>query len=327
MKARAFYLMIGVVLLCAVAASTASDIDNCCFVDRQCRTDQEWVDGYWAFQNNQCHAPASSQPAGGGPAQIDNCCFVDRQCSTDQEWVDGYWAFQNNQCGAPTQSGTQTTPQPTAGVYLPQIDNCCFVDRQCSSDQEWVNGYWAFQRNLCAAPGPSEPIVDQADRVRGALRIEGSARFLERVNAALDLLRARAPEWYAYTVTGYDWILQVPEGTIVRHPTDVRVWLFGQDFPFLGDLIWFAGILVHEACHMHQQRAGLASGAGTGWKSGLVGERECLTRQIEALEVVRPGHSSLPGLRHLLANIDKPEYQWWHGCAYVHHHGDESECD
>ena len=76
-----------------------SNIDNCCFVDRQCHTDQDWTDGYWAFQNNQCPVPAqsltptSSQPVNGAPAQIDNCCFVDRQCSSDQDWAEGYYAY------------------------------------------------------------------------------------------------------------------------------------------------------------------------------------------------------------------------------------------
>ena len=29
----------------------ATPIDNCCFVDRPCQSDQEWVAGYWAYQN------------------------------------------------------------------------------------------------------------------------------------------------------------------------------------------------------------------------------------------------------------------------------------
>ena len=85
-------------------SGTTSQIDNCCFVDRQCNSDQEWTDGYWALQNGQCDAPAQSQSETsaqtGTTSQIDNCCFVDRQCQTNQQWTDGYWAFQNNQCAA-----------------------------------------------------------------------------------------------------------------------------------------------------------------------------------------------------------------------------------
>ena len=82
----------------------AAQIDNCCFVDRQCQSDHEWTDGYWAYQNGQCAAPAQlqpatvAQPAVSAPAAVDNCCFVDRQCGSDQAWIDGYWAYQNRQC-------------------------------------------------------------------------------------------------------------------------------------------------------------------------------------------------------------------------------------
>ena len=40
-------------------SQTASNIDNCCFVDRQCQSDAEWTDGYYAYQNNQCNCAAT----------------------------------------------------------------------------------------------------------------------------------------------------------------------------------------------------------------------------------------------------------------------------
>ncbi len=166
MKARAFALMIIAVLIWAMAAAgIADDIDNCCFVDRQCSTDQDWTDGYWAFQNKQCPAPApaqsaassSAQPVSAAPDQIDNCCFVDRQCQTDQDWTAGYHAFQNKQCQAPAQSPASTSSQPVsaAPAQIDNIDNCCFVDRQCSNELEWEAGFYAYQNNQCAAPGQS----------------------------------------------------------------------------------------------------------------------------------------------------------------------------
>ena len=86
-------------------AAIAPEINNCCFVDRQCATDQEWIAGYWAFQNKQCPAPSRSQPQTRAEAsaqvQIDNCCFVDRECKSDEEWTAGYWAFQHGHCPAP----------------------------------------------------------------------------------------------------------------------------------------------------------------------------------------------------------------------------------
>ena len=88
-------------------SSISSQVDNCCFVDRQCNTDQDWTAGYWAFQQNQCPRPAESQtqtsapPASNSSAQIDNCCFLDWQCNTTPEWLAGYHAYQNNQCDNP----------------------------------------------------------------------------------------------------------------------------------------------------------------------------------------------------------------------------------
>ena len=135
-----------------------ANIDNCCFVDRQCHTDQDWTDGYHAFQNNQCPrppgsgAPASSQPSSGAPAQIDNCCFVDRQCTSELEWAAGWHAFQNNQCPAPGQTGAPSPSQPVSGAPA-QIDNCCFVDRQCTTELDWMGGWHAYRNNQCGAPG------------------------------------------------------------------------------------------------------------------------------------------------------------------------------
>ena len=206
--------------------------------------------------------------------------------------MDGYQAFQNNQCQAPARSGASTSFQVVGRAPRAPGETVLYVGK------------------------PDEDLV-----------IEGSAKFIAEVNASLDLLKARAPQWYTYTVAVYDYILELTEDVIVRSPTDVLVWIFGSDFPYLGDTVGFAGVHVHEACHLYQHQAGLESGAGIGWKAGLEGARECLTLEIEALEVCCLGDSSLPGKRHLLANIDKVEYQCWHGCDYVYWHGDESECD
>ena len=95
---------------------------------------------------------------------IDNCCFVDRQCNTDQEWTDGYWAFQNGQCAAPAQTRPQVQPQiqpqiqsptqpltrtPTQGDIPDDINNCCHLDRECHSEEEWRAGYVAFKELEC----------------------------------------------------------------------------------------------------------------------------------------------------------------------------------
>ena len=48
-------------------AQQPADVDNCCFVNRQCDTDDEWERGYWAYQNNQCPVGASTTVANVSP--------------------------------------------------------------------------------------------------------------------------------------------------------------------------------------------------------------------------------------------------------------------
>ena len=150
-------LLLVFMALSILSIPTSAEIDNCCFVDRLCMSNAEWVNGYWAFQNNECAAPSQqqqssslqSQPQPVASSEIDNCCFLDWQCASDDDWVTGYWAFQNNQCVMPTDSQPQAQPRETASE---EVNNCCFIGWQCDTDEEWTSGYWAFQANQCDAP-------------------------------------------------------------------------------------------------------------------------------------------------------------------------------
>ena len=141
-------LLVIVMALLLLSIPTSAEIDNCCFVDRQCDADREWVNGYWAFQNSQC--AAQSQPQAETSEAVNNCCFTGWQCTTDEEWVNGYYAFQNNQCAAPSRQqqprSSQSQPQTETSEV---VNNCCFTGWQCTTDEEWTSGYWAFQRDQC----------------------------------------------------------------------------------------------------------------------------------------------------------------------------------
>ncbi len=136
------------------ASSPPANVDNCCFVDRQCNSDQDWIDGYWAYQFGQCAAPAQpqpvtpAQPVAGAPANVDNCCYVDRQCQSDWDWINGFYAYQNGQCAAPVQAQPATPAQP-ADSRPASIYNCCDVDRHCQSEAEWIAGRQAFRASEC----------------------------------------------------------------------------------------------------------------------------------------------------------------------------------
>ncbi len=253
-----------------------SNIDNCCFLDRQCLSDQEWVDGYWAFQNGQCATPAqsqqetSAQPAGSEPSQIDNCCFVNRQCNTNQEWLNGYWAYQSNQCNAPVQS------RSGGG------DNCCLTGWNCVGDRDWANGQWAYANNVCVHPSPHNTRPGEGpsccfhgwnctfdfDWLEGRFHyerhggqcgspiqeifngviLEGSPTFIAKVKSALALLERRAPEWYAYTITATRKIRERPSGA--SSPLQHSINLSNDHLA--SGAAGAAGTIVHESCH--QQR-------------------------------------------------------------------------
>lgn len=225
-----------------------------------------------------------------------------------------------------------------------QIDNCCFVDRQCNSDEQWTSGYRAFQNNQCPAPSQTRQQNSLQSTGTGASRIdnccflgwqcnsdeewarghvafqtnhcdvpagfiiEGPANFLARVKETLRLLETRAPQWYAYALNGLDKIRLVDEPGVSSIRARTRTWRVAPDRFFNrtgeGGVISLASSMVHEACHVHRYEAGLQSG-------GYEGESACLAIQIEATETFDNFGNLVSGLRWLLENIDDPENQWW----------------
>ena len=226
-------------------------------------------------------------------SQIDNCCYVDRQCHSDADWTSGYWAFQSNQCAAPLKSRLQISSQP-ANSSTGSIDNCCFLDWQCNSDDEWLSGFHAFQTNQCKHPG---------------VVIEGSEAFVIRIEEALDFLKNRSPEWYAYATGGLDKIREDPERSSSGVFADTRTYVMPSSRALGGSdressLISLAGGMVHEACHVHYWEAGLSV---KGWENEL----PCVQMQLEVTEAVDPRDRFSPWLRDIIANIENPEYWWW----------------
>ncbi|MDE2820805.1 MAG: hypothetical protein OXI40_13825 [Chloroflexota bacterium] len=239
---RAAILIIGIGLASTASAQQGAEVNNCCFVDRQCQSDAEWESGYWAYQNKQCPAPSqiqtqpSAQPATQSPAQVNNCCFVDRQCQSDTEWESGYWAYQNKQCPAQTQ--TQPSTQPAAAV-VPE-------------------GAWL----------PS-------DRTANRPIIEGSEWFVYGISSTLDLMQQKAPEWYNYVLNAADKIVEAFTPATPDYPhANTLNWGDGASRTIgvgAGSLSCYVGrlcrvtvaeILGHEACHIHEHLAGIVYALG-----------------------------------------------------------------
>ncbi len=276
-------------------AGTSAPIDNCCYVDRQCHSEQEWTDGYWAFQQGQCPAPSQSQteapaqPAESISASIDNCCYVNRQCQSDADWIDGYHAYQDNQCAAPA----NRSPAP-ASYDLSQVDNCCYVNRLCHTELDWQRGFAAYHYFQCSGDIP--------------IRIEGSPRFVREVRAAFNLLKEKAPRLYAYGISGLSLIREVPAGSVIGVYVEERIFEYAIDLVKgdEGSIIFLAGSILHEACHVHRWEAGLREAT---WKE----ERACVEKDLEAVLALDPEdrYGNAAWYRDLIANLHKPSYWWW----------------
>ncbi|MCY4061254.1 MAG: SH3 domain-containing protein [Chloroflexi bacterium] len=235
--------------------------------------------------------PLAQQPA--SRSDIDNCCFVDRQCVTNKEWVDGYWAYQNNECSAPTEppaSNVEAPPRQTS-VAPSEANNCCHIGWDCQTEAEWIHGYNAYQSNQCENPG---------------VAILGSDRFRAVILEALRQLKERSPYWYIYTIDGLDNIREESQSGIwVSSRTADVSWSANSYVISRADIGAVAALLVHEACHVHRGRAGLQSG-------GLVGERDCLQKEIQVLDLLGTSPGRRNWLQEVLDNINSRSYQWWH---------------
>lgn len=197
-----------------------------------------------------------------------------------------------------------------------EIDNCCFIDRQCNTDSEWISGYWAFQNKHCRAPNPLASTSLPANDAEGASpptarpTVEGSEAFQTRVNAALDLLLSRAPQWYKYVTDGLNKIREARHAGVSGAYVDERTFDISDNHVFLNggyerSVMWLASIIVHDACHVHQSDAGKRF-------FGRDAELECLQLQLTAHQAVDPFDRFASYLRTLIENINNPEYQWWH---------------
>lgn len=260
------------------------------------RISQGWMADTSRVQSTKPVQRVDTRPVTPPPApqsEIDNCCFVDRQCRTDKEWEDGYWAYQNNECSAstvPTMSNVAAPPQQNT-VAPSEVNNCCHIGWDCQTEDEWKHGYEAYQNNRCENPG---------------VAVIGSDRFKAVILEALRQLKNRSSYWYIYTIDGLDNIRETSSSGIwVSSRTADVTWSANSYAISSADIGTVAALLVHEACHVHRGRAGLQSG-------GLVGERDCLQKEIQVLDLL----GTSPGRRHwlqeVLDNINNRSYQWWH---------------
>lgn len=302
-----------------VASAAAAEIDNCCFIDRQCQSEQDWQDGFWAFRAGQCPASAqthtqtptqtqaqtqtpaqpvsAAEPAANPlPAVIDNCCFAGWQCQTDEQWRNGYEAFQQNLCPTPAQSAPSINIDISADIDIAsaQVDNCCRVNRQCQSDLDWQRGFAAYQFFQCRTAIP--------------IQVRGTPHFSASVRAAFQLLQDQAPRLFAYAIRGLDVVEEVAAEGVIGVYVDKGLMVFPNDLaqPDEASQVFLAGSLVHEACHVLRWEAGIRQAM---WKE----EQACVSKGLEAVLALDPDDrfGFVSWHRDLLANLHNPQYWWW----------------
>ena len=246
---------------------------------------------------------------------------------------------------------SRVEPGEQTSAPLPSdVDNCCFVDRQCGSDEEWTSGFWAFQNNQCAAPAASLPqtlppasvdpsqidnccfldwlCVTDDDWQSGfqafqnnqckhpGVAIEGSEDFIAWMEASLDMLKDGAPQWYDYVISGLDKIEMIPEGPgqFSGIIIDTRTYVKPSEHNFVTTfwhVVHQAGAMVHEACHSHRHDAGFPYGPSA--EVIIREERACVEVQLEVTEALDPFDRTGLGswLQDIIENIENPEYWWW----------------
>lgn len=253
MTAKTFALIIVSLMLCAVSSAQENAIiDNCCFVNRQCATNQEWEAGWHAFQRNECPAsqpaaPTSAPVSAPAGQLIDNCCYVDRQCQSDAEWVNGYWAYQNGQCAAAPAQTSAVTPT------RPRIEGSSNFVRHVSMVMDWLES---------AAPEWFHYLISGLDVI---VEVPIPDQGIEQTCTA----SAHVHERKASLETCWTNRYQITGG-----------------FPARMDVLRTAPPLVHEACHVHRHEAGFVYDASTRDREEL----EC-NKVANGVEVALDPHS------------------------------------
>ena len=265
------------------------------------RISRGWLAKTSRVQSTRPVQRVASSPVSPKPdpqTDIDNCCFVDRQCTTNKQWEDGYWAYQNKECATTVAPPVSSVAEPTSEAAAPvstvaksDVNNCCHIGWDCRTENDWIHGYNAYQSNQCENPG---------------VVVIGSDHFKAVIFAALRLLKERSAYWYLYTVDGLDNIREQTGNRIyVTSRTGDVSWGSQGGYISSADIGAAAGVLVHEACHVHRRRAGLQSG-------GLEGERDCLQKEIQVLDLLGTSPGTRNWLQNILDNINDRAYQWWH---------------
>jgi hypothetical protein len=150
-----------------------------------------------------------------------------------------------------------------------------------------------------------EPTATPGPKVIGVIGDEAFKAWTQR---ALELIETRAPEAYEEVLDSIDVIESVSAGSGMY--VEEKRFAAGDQtahapgYDEQGQLVWFAGTIVHDAHHS----AMFSRGAPY---TGKEAEVECLTVQKEALELLADGPFFANYVQGLIDGADDPANQYW----------------
>ncbi|MDE2775156.1 MAG: hypothetical protein OXI77_04355 [Chloroflexota bacterium] len=255
-------------------------MDNCCFVDRQCSSDQQWADGYNAFQNKQCSAPGPA-PAAASPPAASQVLL-----RTANAVVIG------DPHGHSILPSTSKTFDWSAGSVI-SYSNFCQGNWQCNSASDWAAGHHAFRSKQCGLPGRVISLV-------------GDAEFQAFYTRRLEELERKLPHRYDYVLRGLDKVEQdaCQPSCSFGVNTDIATFLaYWYPLYVNGWEKRESAILAHEACHVHRDRARGFYRSPT-CDPNYFWSEETICRELELEVVIELGAPShvIEGVRNMLAN-------------------------
>ena len=142
----------------------------------------------------------------------------------------------------------------------------------------------------------------------GEIDIEDDERFVAWTNEALELIALRAAGDYARVVASIRTIKSVEAGSGIFVMTKLyqvgNVTAFAPGFERRLQLVWYAGTIVHDACHSARYERGEAY-------RGKEAELACLAVQRRAL-LKLDSDTYIPGyVQGLIDNADDPANEYW----------------
>jgi len=268
------------------ASPAPAQIDNCCYVDRQCTTDLDWMGGWHAYRAGQCGAPGqaqtvmTSQPGSGVLQRTAGGIVVG--------YISGHRILPS------------TRPQPSIEAKIGEIvsitfNNCCQYHWQCNDDSDWAAGHRRFQdTSLCTLPR--------------LVSIVGDPDFIQFFTQRLDELKNKLPHRYDYVLNGLTKIEQSRDvlpvlGQVNMHGEFILNW----KGPWVDG--WekrMSAALVHEACHVHRWASGHRADA---CNPQSVMAEEVVCREMELAVVIEPGAPAhvIDGVSGMLARTRQGE--------------------